>query len=147
MLVDGRTGVEVIEERECLTLLAAEVVGRVAVIEGGAPLVLPVNYAVDGSSIVFRTDAGSKLDAARGGAACFEIDSFDREHHGGWSVVVRGRLELVTARDQPTLERVGDLAEPWIAGRPTVVRLVPWSITGRRLRPTAADPAPPPAEA
>jgi nitroimidazol reductase NimA-like FMN-containing flavoprotein (pyridoxamine 5'-phosphate oxidase superfamily) len=135
--VDPRTGVEVIDRKECLALLGADVIGRVAITEGTGPLVLPVNYGLHGDQVVFRTGPGSKLTAARGRPACFEVDHFDRETRSGWSVVVRGRLEEVTALDRE-LPEVEHLAEPWLgSGRPTVVRLVPTIITGRRLRPDA----------
>lgn len=134
-LVD-RTGIEVIDRDGCLELLAEDVIGRVAVLEGGSPLILPVNYALDGDTIVFRTAPGSKLDAAHGSAACFEIDGFDRATRSGWSVVVRGRLHEVTTYDAALFERTKDLADPWLDGdRPHVVRLSPRSISGRRGRP------------
>jgi uncharacterized protein len=143
-LVDKRTGVEVIERRECLALLAAEEVGRLGIIDGGAPLVLPVNFALDGEAIVIRTAPGSKLSAARGRSACFEVDGFDRGGRSGWSVVVRGRMAEVTTLDRPVYDRVRDLASPWLPGeRDHVVRLVPGSITGRRVPPV--DTRPPPA--
>jgi nitroimidazol reductase NimA-like FMN-containing flavoprotein (pyridoxamine 5'-phosphate oxidase superfamily) len=134
--IDPRTGVEVIDRAACLDLLAREVVGRVAVIEGTGPLILPVNYALHGDEIVFRTGPGSKLSAAHGQQACFEIDAFDRATRSGWSVVARGRLEEVTTFDRE-LGEVEALAEPWLGvERPNVVRLVPDIITGRRVEPS-----------
>lgn len=130
---DPQTGAEILEQRECLALLAEEEVGRVGIIEGGSPLILPVNYALDGEAIVFRTGEGSKLDAARGRSACFEIDGGDRARRVGWSVVVRGRLTEVTTFDRPTLDRVQLLADPWIEGRSHVLRLEPEHISGRRV--------------
>ena len=140
--IDGRTGVEVIDRAECLELLREEVVGRISVVEGTGPLVLPVNYAMHGDQVVFRTGPGSKLAASRGGAACFEIDAFDRASRAGWSVVVRGRLEEVTTLDRQH-DAVIDLAEPWLGtdGRPHVLRLVPAVISGRRVRPAPSPPA------
>lgn len=135
VLFDERTGVEVIERRECLQLLGAHQVGRLAILDGGSPLILPINYAMADEVIVFRTGEGTKLDASRGGPACFEIDETSATDHGGWSVVVRGTLHEVTAHDQPELDRVGDLADPWISDRPRVIELHPWSVTGRRLQP------------
>ena len=34
---------------------------------GGRPLIFPVNYVVDGKTIVFRTDEGAKLNGVTGG--------------------------------------------------------------------------------
>ncbi len=128
-LVDGRTGIEVIDRRECLRLLAAEDFGRVGLLDGGHPLILPVNYAMAGEYVVFRTGEGSKLDAVRG-PACFEIDGHDDGAHTGWSVVVRGRLEDVTG--DPAF---ADVAQPWSFPdrKDHVLRIVATSIRGRRI--------------
>lgn len=84
-------------ERDCVELLASQVVGRVAVVVEGRANVLPVNYILDNGYIVFRTDEGTKLDAARAGAeVTFEVDKSDPLYHTGWSVMATGRLESVT---------------------------------------------------
>lgn len=133
---DSRTGVEVIDRKECLELLARDVIGRIAIIEGNGPLVLPVNYGLHGEHVVLQTGPGSKLTASRGQLVCFEVDAFDRETRSGWSVVVRGRLEEVTELDRSFAE-VEQLAKPWLgSGRPNTVRLVPTIISGRRVRPS-----------
>lgn len=135
MLIDRRTGIEIIERRECLALLAAEDLGRIGFLEGGSPLVLPVNYALDGEAIIFRSGEGSKLAAARRTSACFEIDGHDSARHEGWSVVARGRLEEVTPYEGPALERLAALPHPWAEGdRGHVLRLVIDTLQGRRVR-------------
>ena len=131
--VDRRTGIEVLDRDQCLALLAADDFGRIGLDEGGHPLILPINYAMDGDDVVFRTAEGTKLDAARQ-PACFEIDEHDSTARTGWSVVVRGRLEEVTHSDRDLFERVADLAKPWAEGeKPHVLRLVAESIQGRRI--------------
>lgn len=137
-LYDSRTGVEVIERRDCLSLLASEQLGRLAILDGGDPLILPVNYAFIEESVVFRTGDGSKLDASRGGSACFEIDGVDADTRSGWSVVVRGHLHEIDAHDQPHLDRYSGQVDPWISEPGHLVELQPWSITGRRV--LGADP-------
>jgi nitroimidazol reductase NimA-like FMN-containing flavoprotein (pyridoxamine 5'-phosphate oxidase superfamily) len=134
--IDRRTGLERIGKDECLRLLAAEEVGRVAVVHGRTPAIFPVNYLLDGSSIVFRTDPGTKLEAGPRSPACFEIDAVDRTTHAGWSVVATGRLEEVTKYDSRTWTRVRDLpVEPWAGGEKAHwMRLVPDRISGRRIR-------------
>ncbi len=134
MFFDSRNGTEVIDQRECLELLAANQVGRLAVIDGTAPLILPVNYALDDETILFRTGEGTKLAASRGGAACFEIDGVDTTRRRGWSVVVRGNLHEVTAHDQSRLDRLGPLVNSWVSERSHLIELQSWSVTGRRLR-------------
>ena len=138
--IDARTGIERIDRDECLGLLAADEIGRLAVVAGRSPAVFPVNYALDGESIVFRTDEGTKLNAAERAPACFEIDSFDREHRTGWSVIAAGRLEEVTHYDAVEFERARRLpVDPWAGGtKAHWMRLVPDRITGRRVTPHGA---------
>lgn len=132
-------GLEILDREACLELLADDEIGRLGIIAGGVPLILPVNYRLDGEAIVFRTDPGTKLDQGLRSHAAFEIDAFDREARTGWSVVVQGRLEEVSEYDATTLDRMADLpVEPWAGGdKAHWVRLVPSSITGRRVRPHA----------
>jgi nitroimidazol reductase NimA-like FMN-containing flavoprotein (pyridoxamine 5'-phosphate oxidase superfamily) len=138
-LVDRRTGIEIIDRRECLALLAAEDFGRIGILDGASPLVLPVNYALDGEAIVVLSGPGSKLTAAHRSSACFEIDGHDRDTHEGWSVVARGRLEEVTRYDGPGLERLRSLPHPWAEGeRRHVLRLVIDTVQGRRVRAATA---------
>ena len=136
-MVDGRSGIEVLDRDQCLALLETDVVGRLAVVAGGAPAVFPVNYAMDSDAVVFRTAPGTKLDAGVRAPACFEIDFFDRDRRTGWSVVVSGRLEEVTAFDGSLSERVKALAvDPWAEGeKEHWLRLVPHVITGRSVGP------------
>lgn len=140
-LVDRRTGIEVIEERECLRLLDGEVIGRLAVLDGGSPLILPINYAMDDRHVVFRTAPGTKVDAQHR-LACFEIDGHDDERHVGWSVVIRGRLEEVTNHQADLFDKLAGLPQPWALGdKPHVMRLVPTSIQGRRVTGHEAPPS------
>lgn len=124
-----------LEREECLKRLANDVVGRIAVIDGGTPVILPVNYALDGEAIVFRTDPGLKLDSGPRSSASFEIDDIDRERRSGWSVVVTGRLEEVTEYDDAVWRRALALPiEPWADGeKGHWMRLVPARISGRSV--------------
>lgn len=134
-LVDVRTGTAVIGRDECLALLAGEEVGRLGVVTAGSPRILPVNYVLDGDTVVFRTAPGLKLHDGLRSPACFEIDAFDRATRTGWSVLVLGHLEEVTPLQHRTWERVAQLpVDPWAGGRKDhVVRLVPGHISGRRV--------------
>jgi nitroimidazol reductase NimA-like FMN-containing flavoprotein (pyridoxamine 5'-phosphate oxidase superfamily) len=135
--VDARTRIEVLDPTTCLELLAQDVVGRVAVVVGGSPMVVVVNYALDGSDVVFRSDAGTKVDMGVRAPACFEIDGFDREARTGWSVVVAGRLEEVTRYDRATWDRITQLpVDPWAAGEKSRwMRIIAETVTGRRVGP------------
>ena len=49
-----------------------------------------VDFVLDRHMVVFRTDAGTKLDAAcHGSRVAFEIDGTDAAAHTGWSVCPR----------------------------------------------------------
>ena len=134
--IDTRTGMEVIGREECLRLLRSDVVGRIGFVLHGSPIVLPVNYAMDGEHVVFRTAAGSKLSAVGRAPVCFEVDAFDRDAHAGWSVVVHGRLEEVTEHQPVELGRLRSTGvSPWLPeGRDHWLRVVPGWISGRRIR-------------
>lgn len=133
MHVDSRTGIQIIDRRECLELLAGDSVGRLAINEGDAPLVLPVNYGVEGERVIIRTASGSKLDAVHR-MVCFEIDHVDRSDHSGWSVVVRGRLEEIDPVDRERWERLRLLPQPWADGeKDHILWIEPVVISGRRL--------------
>jgi nitroimidazol reductase NimA-like FMN-containing flavoprotein (pyridoxamine 5'-phosphate oxidase superfamily) len=134
----------VLDRDQCLRLLADDEIGRLAVIAGNTPAIFPVNYALDGDTIVFRTDPGTKLAHGPRGRASFEVDRFDRAGCAGWSVVATGRLEEVTQYDAATFARVRRLAiDPWAGGdKLHWMRLVPDRITGRRVeRDPPATPA------
>jgi uncharacterized protein len=127
-------GLEILTPEECLALLRAGTLGRVAVRIGEAPAILPVNYALLDDDVVFRTDPGTKLTAAlMRTLVAFEVDHAEPETRTGWSVLVTGYADEV--RDRATLERVEALAlEPWVAeGRDFVVRVHTRSMTGRRI--------------
>ena len=131
-----RWGAEVIYREECLRLLEEEQVGRVGVSDHGSPLVLPVNYVLDGDTVVFRTAPGTKLDAAMRSPVAFEVDEIDHTTRSGWSVVIRGVAEEVTSFSGPGVrERLESLPlQPWAPGEKAhLVRITPRSITGRRV--------------
>ncbi len=136
---DGGSPGGEITRQECLRLLAGQAVGRVAVAEfNQAPLVVPVNFLLDGDSIVFRTDYGSKFRVSVLGEApvSFEVDEVDPAHRSGWSVLVRGSARELDDEDVKRLE-----LDAWAPGRKDHwVRIVPASISGRRVA-----LAPPPA--
>ena len=134
-MVSRHSGIEVINADECRRLLAEDVIGRVAVVIGATPMILPVNYSVDGEDIIMRTMPGSRLDIGQGHAA-FEVDSFDRATQSGWSVLFTGELEEVTGYQAKDMERLQALpVQPWAPGdRDLWLRLRPRFVTGRIIR-------------
>lgn len=137
--IEQRTGLEAMSREQCWARLAEEGLGRIGVVAGREPLVLPVNYAVDGERIVFRTGAGTKFHALVNDAPlALEIDGVDERYHGGWSVLAVGTAVEVTDLDEiARLAREVPL-RPWAGGdKSHWVRLTPTRVTGRRLVPGA----------
>ena len=123
-----------LEIDECLALLDATEVGRLAFIEGDELTVLPVNYRLVEGAIVYRTGFGHVLDALSAGPrVAFEIDGTDAQTWTGWSVLVRGRAEEVA--DLAELEQLRTSPpRPWAPGtKEHYVRILPSHITGRRI--------------
>jgi nitroimidazol reductase NimA-like FMN-containing flavoprotein (pyridoxamine 5'-phosphate oxidase superfamily) len=129
-------GAEVLTPDECYRLLASAPVGRVAFVDAGDVVVLPVNLALWHHSIVFRTLPGSKLDAAvMSRRVAVEVDGWNAVTHEGWSVLARGSVTTVEEADVvEELEALG--LEQWIhTDVPrTWVRVLPDEVTGRRVR-------------
>jgi nitroimidazol reductase NimA-like FMN-containing flavoprotein (pyridoxamine 5'-phosphate oxidase superfamily) len=126
-------GLEVLDEEECLGLLAGARVGRVAIAKGAVPVVLPVNFVLVGTDVMFFTGPGLKLEAAlEGRPVAFEVDRIDVERHMGWSVLVTGPLSTADPRSRPRAEALG--LYPWVAGdRHHLVRVRPEFMSGRRI--------------
>jgi nitroimidazol reductase NimA-like FMN-containing flavoprotein (pyridoxamine 5'-phosphate oxidase superfamily) len=128
-------GLGVLSLADCLTLAASQPVGRVAFLWDGEIEVLPVNHRIVGQAVAFRSGGGSKLTAAfHGAVVAFEVDAYDASQHTGWSVLVKGRAEVVT--DEPTLARLrATRLRSWspAAPRSEWVLIRPDEISGRRL--------------
>lgn len=130
------SGLRVLSVDECLQLLETHHVhvGRIAFVDGGDPIILPINYWFDRGSVVFRSDEGSKLDSLRDGRRiAFEVDAVDETWEQGWSVLVQGRAEEVA--DPGELEELRRLPiRPWAGGEKAhFLRIQPSTISGRRI--------------
>ena len=133
---EERASLVVLETDECLRLLAAAVIGRVAFQAAGVPQLLPVNYAVDADgTVVFRTEDSSVLTKVGGRPAVFETDGFDPTTHTGWSVCVQGAAREITAGEDLAAVRLLEMAViPWAPGqRDRWFAIAPDLITGRRI--------------
>lgn len=130
-----RGGLEILGEDECWRLLEAHHIGRLGVSIANQPEIFPVNYVVDGRTLVFLTSEGTKLAAAvLGGGVAFEIDAADPLFHTGWSVMVRGQaIEIEKMDELVAVERLP--LRPWAAPerKRRYVRIVPDVISGRRI--------------
>jgi nitroimidazol reductase NimA-like FMN-containing flavoprotein (pyridoxamine 5'-phosphate oxidase superfamily) len=120
---------------ECRDLLATREVGRVAVCTPKGPQIMPVNYSVDGASVVFRTAPYGVLGRhAWNGRIAFQVDHVDSDTRSGWSVLATGPGELVEDAEELALVRAFRNPQPWAPGsRLLYVRLVWDELTGRRV--------------
>jgi uncharacterized protein len=120
---------------QCRELLSAGLVGRVAVCTPVGPHIIPVNYAVVDDDVVVRTSPYSVLGShARGSILALEVDHFDYERQHGWSVVARGRAEVITGAEE--LKHIRSVWEPnaWASGQRNLhLRIRASELTGRRL--------------
>lgn len=130
------SGLEILSDAECHEHLAMGAVGRIGFVDEGSPVILPVNYTLDGRAIVFRTAAGSKLSVGMmQRPVCFEVDEWDTLTHTGWSVLAKGVADEVL--DDAEIARLETLpVRPW--SRPDLrdhwVRIMVEELTGRRIR-------------
>jgi len=119
-----------LNREECLSLLRGEFVGRIASsVAGGAPIVVPVNFVMDGDDPVYRTRHADSIPHLLGSPVSFQVDRLDPSHRTGWSVLVHGVAELASDSDAGLLHVV-----PWAPGERSVfIRVAAKAITGRRI--------------
>ena len=127
----GTDGIGDVPVEQCWLAIESTDVGRLAVIRPQGDVdIVPINYAVDGTTLYFRTAPGSKFDAlTRGAPVALEIDRFDED--AAYSIVVKGRAERLESPSEIAVADALPLA-PWV---PTVklrwIRIRPTEVTGR----------------
>ena len=131
-MAESTNPVTVLEESRCWDLLASQDVGRLATALQGMPEIFPLNFVVDGESVVFRTAEGSKLvELVINEQVAFEVDGWN--DNGGWSVVIKGSAAVVPSGEQHDRAEALPL-RPWV---PTIktnfVRITSTEIKGRRF--------------
>ena len=133
---------------ECIDLLEPGGIGRVGFASADGIMMLPVNFAVTGKTIVFRTAPDTLLALYADGQVSFEVDHLDEALHEGWSVLVHGHAhKVIDEREVKHLEDRTHL-EPWAGGaRDVYVRITPTRISGRCIEPSWASPLAPATEA
>jgi nitroimidazol reductase NimA-like FMN-containing flavoprotein (pyridoxamine 5'-phosphate oxidase superfamily) len=128
-----------LSQQECLTLLAASDVGRVAFSYHALPAIVPVTFAVNDDEIVIRTSPGSRLAmAGEGSVVSFEVDEVEPALRSGWSVVVTGLAHEIT--DPQEQREWSRRIQPWAPGpRDFFLRIPMTIVTGRRILPEPAS--------
>lgn len=125
---------EVLDVQQCWSLLASVEVGRLAVSVVGDVDIFPLNFVVDDKAVVFRSAEGTKLvEVVLARRVAFEVDGYEPAMGCAWSVVVKGKAELLDRFSD--IYRAQDLPLfPWNASpKERFVRIVPDVITGRRF--------------
>ena len=122
--------------RECEALLRSRDTGRIAVSTPQGPHIVPVSYGiVDGEgwpTVVARIGAYSVLGTYGGGAMlAFEVDGVEATTGAPWSVVARGRGEVLHRAPEGGAPPAGQV---WTSGPRSLFLLMrPSELSGRRL--------------
>ena len=120
----------------CRELLTPGGAGRFLFVSDRGPVAVPVNYAMLGGDIVFRTSESGRVAAAArpGSLVSFSVDRIDGARAGGWSVLASGEAAVLPdPAGRAVADRLG--IEPRASDqRDIVIRLTPREITGRLIR-------------
>ena len=130
----GERTMRTLSPAECFDLLEPGGVGRVGFASADGIMMLPVNFAVLGKTVIFRTAPDTLLAVYANAPVSFEADRLDEELREGWSVLVHGHSHTITTERE--VKRLQDAThlEPWADGaRDVYVRIVPIWISGRRI--------------
>lgn len=124
--------VSVVPESDCWKLLGSASLGRIVTSVDGEPEIFPVNFVVQGHSVLFRTAEGTKLaSTAVNRHVVFEAD--DHTVVEGWSVVIRGLARILRTQAEIAEAERAQLY-PWTATeKQHYVRIQPLSVSGRRF--------------
>jgi nitroimidazol reductase NimA-like FMN-containing flavoprotein (pyridoxamine 5'-phosphate oxidase superfamily) len=120
---------------ECVELLRSDYLfGRIGYVVDGVAVILPVNFVVDGESVVFSTAKGSKLSwLSNHSRVAFEVDHGRPRDRSGWSVLVHGRAHEITDPAELEALRQGPLKSWAVPSAEHWVRISLDEVSGRRL--------------
>lgn len=118
-----------LSQQECWDFLRSHEFGRLAFHLAERVQITPINYAVDGETLLFRTAGGDKLlGVVMNDDVAFEIDEYDDTH--ARSVIVHGRARKLEEDEEHRAENVP--LRPWVGTvKYNVVEISPTEITGR----------------
>ena len=137
---NARHVLERLGEADCMELLAGGRVGRLVFTSRYGLTALPVEYKIDGGSLVLGTWNLVFDEDLRTGIAdadyqvAVEVDQIDLHAREGWIVLARGAAHhLDTEAERAPFINAG--LEPWVAGVPVhFIRVNPTTIFGVRAR-------------
>jgi len=131
----NRQALKEIGEQECYELLGLSTLGRLAIVREGRPEIFPVNYALDGRTIVIRTASGAKLDYGSFSHVAFEVEDIDPKTREGWVVEVRGFAEEITdGADAWSVHAREAVPDPWVSGEHEhFLAIAHGQVSGRRI--------------
>jgi len=126
---------EELTEAECQMLLGSRTVGRLGFMTADGPQIIPVNYVVQGSHIIFRTASYTRLGRdVPDTRVAFEIDDIDESVRNAWSVLAVGAAERIDDEDEALDFWDRKLLDPWAVGtRTLLIRIRVSGISGRRV--------------
>jgi len=118
---------------QCLARLETAPVGRIAVTHRALPAIVPVNFVLSGSRILFRTEPGGMLaNACADSVVAFEVDELSPDGRSGWSVLVVGLAELLDGSAALRATEAGLVSAAGI-GRDQFVAIAIGQLTGREI--------------
>ncbi|GAA3613547.1 pyridoxamine 5'-phosphate oxidase family protein [Marihabitans asiaticum] len=113
----------------CWEFLRRHEFGRLAFHLAGEVHITPINYAVDGQTLLFRTSEGNKLlGVVMNDDVAFEIDEYSDDH--ATSVILRGTARVLEGQEAYRADNVP--LRPWVSTeKHTVVEITPTEMSGR----------------
>ena len=116
---------------ECWELLKTHEFGRLAFHLAGEVHITPINYAVDGSTLLFRTAEGNKLlGVVMNSDVAFEIDDYSEDE--AWSVILRGSARVLEGQEAYRADNVP--LRPWVPTQKfNVIEIQVNEMSGRRF--------------
>ncbi|HUR78474.1 MAG TPA: pyridoxamine 5'-phosphate oxidase family protein [Acidimicrobiales bacterium] len=124
-------GLEVLSAAQCRALLATHSVGRLGTSIGALPVVVPVDYAVDGRFVAMRIKPDTVFDKSLIGCVVgFEVDALGDSTDDSWFVNVTGEVREVEA--ETDIERLEKLGVPELLTESHWVRISTKVVFGRR---------------
>src|SRR5215469_5034326 len=119
------TSEEMISQERCWELLATASVGRLALSVQALPLILPVQYYLDGRKLAVCLGHRELPERSLNAVVAFAADAIDPISRSGWSIQVQGRSSV------PRLPRADTGCGRPAAGQ--IVQIEPETISGYRI--------------